>query len=186
MEDAKILLLYWNRDEHAIPATAEKYGSYCTTIARNILGNHEDAEECVNDTYLRAWNSMPPHRPAILSTFLGKIVRNLSLNRYHHNAAQKRGSGQAVIVLDELADVVSGKDDVEQELERRDLVLAIDDFLAALPKEKRRLFVRRYWYMDSVADLAADFGKTENSVSVSLSRLRSKLRTYLLERGIEL
>ena len=113
MEDAKILLLYWNRDEQAIPATAEKYGSYCTTIARNILGNHEDAEECVNDTYLRAWNSMPPHRPAILSTFLGKIVRNLSLNRYHHNAAQKRGGGQAVIVLDELADIVSGKDDVE-------------------------------------------------------------------------
>ena len=99
MDDANIVQLYWDRNEQAIPATAGKYGSYCTSIAKNILGNNEDAEECVNDTYLNAWNSMPPHRPSILSTFLGKIVRNLSFNRYKHNTADKRGGGELPVVL---------------------------------------------------------------------------------------
>ena len=101
MDDAKIVQLYWDRNEQAIPATADKYGRYCTSIAKNILGNNEDAEECVNDTYLNAWNSMPPHRPSILSTFLGKIVRNLSFNRYKHNTADKRGGGELPVVLEE-------------------------------------------------------------------------------------
>ena len=110
MDDANIVQLYWDRNEQAIPATADKYESYCTSIAKNILGNHEDTEECVNDTYLNAWNSMPPHRPSILSTFLGKIVRNLSFNRYKHNTADKRGGGELPVVLEELSDLVSGKD----------------------------------------------------------------------------
>ena len=101
MDDANIVQLYWDRNEQAIPATADKYGSYCTSIAKNILGNNEDAEECVNDTYLNAWNSMPPHRPSILSTFLGKIVRNLSFNRYKHNNADKRGGGELPVVLED-------------------------------------------------------------------------------------
>ena len=99
MDDAKIVQLYWDRNEQAILATAGKYGSYCTSIAKNILGNNEDAEECVNDTYLNAWNSMPPHRPSILSTFLGKIVRNLSFNRYKHNTADKRGCADCTPIL---------------------------------------------------------------------------------------
>lgn len=99
MEDARIIQLYWDRDEQAIPATADKYGSYCTSIAQNILGSYEEAEECVNDTYLHAWNSMPPNRPSILSTFLGKITRNLSLNRFKHNTADKRGGGELPVVL---------------------------------------------------------------------------------------
>ena len=106
MDDEKIVQLYWNRDEQAIPATAQKYGNYCTSIAKNIIGNLEDAEECVNDTYLNAWNSMPPHRPGVLSTFLGKIVRNLSFNRYKYNTADKRGGGELPLVLDELSDLV--------------------------------------------------------------------------------
>lgn len=186
MDDAKIVQLYWDRNEQAIPATANKYGNYCTSIAKNILGNHEDAEECVNDTYMNAWNSMPPDRPNILSTFLGKIVRNLSLNRYKHNTADKRGGGQATVVLDEISNLVSGKDDVEQEINRKELVRAIDSFLDRLPTDKRNIFVCRYWYFDSISDIANRFGMTENNVSVTLNRLRLKLHNYLLERGFEL
>lgn len=186
MDDAKIVQLYWDRSELAIPATADKYGSYCTSIAQNILGSHGDAEECVNDTYWNAWNSMPPHRPLILSTFLGKITRNLSLNRYKHNTAHKRGGSQAALVMDEIAELVSGTDSVEQEIDRKELTKAIDTFLRTLSAEKRAIFVRRYWYFDNVSDIAFRFGMTENHVSVTLNRLRLKLRNYLLERGFEL
>lgn len=186
MDDAKIVQLYWDRNEQAIPATAEKYGNYCTSIARNILGNREDAEECVNDTYLNAWNSMPPHRPGVLSAFLGKLVRNLSFNRYKHNTADKRGGSQTKVVLDEIAEIVSDAADLEQEIDRRELIRAIDTFLSALSTDKRGIFVRRYWYFDNVADIASRFGMTENNVSVSLNRLRLKLHRYLLERGFEL
>ena len=122
MDDSKIVQLYWDRNELAIPATSEKYGNYCASIARNILGNQEDAEECVNDAYMSAWNSMPPHRPNILPAFLGKIVRNLSFTRYKRNTADKCGGGEAPVVLDEIAELVSDTDSVEQlvgeELER--------------------------------------------------------------------
>jgi RNA polymerase sigma-70 factor (ECF subfamily) len=186
MDDEQIVQLYWDRDEGAIPATSEKYGSYCTVIAKNILGNHEDAEECVNDTYLSAWNAMPPQRPSVLSTFLGKITRNLSLNRYKHNTAEKRGGGEAAAVLDELLGMVSDTDSVEREIDRRELVNAMDAFLGTLPQKKRALFVCRYWYFDSISAIASRFGMTENNVSVSLNRIRLKLRDYLLERGFEL
>lgn len=186
MDDAKIVQLYWDRNEEAIPVTANKYGNYCTSIARNILGNYEDAEECVNDTYLNAWNSMPPHRPGVLSAFLGKIVRNLSLNRYKHNSADKRGGSQTGVVLDEIGEFVSGADDVEQEIDRRELIRAIDTFLSTLTPKKRGIFVRRYWYFDNISDIASRFGMTENNVSVTINRLRLKLRRYLLERGFEL
>lgn len=186
MDDANIVRLYWDRSEQAIPATAAKYGNYCTSIAKNILGNNEDAEECVNDTYWNAWNSIPPHRPSILSTFLGKITRNLSLNRYKHNTADKRGGSQSAMVLDEIAEFVSDTDSVEQEIDRRELVKTIDDFLDSLPKHKKNIFVCRYWYFDSISDIANRFGMTENHVSVTLNRLRLKLHNYLLERGFEL
>ena len=143
MDDAKIVQLYWDRNEQAISVTANKYGNYCTSIAINILGNREDAEECVNDTYMNAWNSMPPHRPNILSTFLGKIVRSLSIKRYKHNTADKRGGGQATVVLDEIAEFVSDTDSVEQEIDHRELVKAIDSFLDRLPTDKRSIFVCR-------------------------------------------
>jgi len=186
MDDARIVQLYWDRDEQAIPATADKYGNYCTTIAKNILGNREDAEECVNDTYLNAWNAMPPRRPSNLSTFLGKIVRNLSFNRYKHNTADKRDGGQAIVVLDEIAELVSDTDSVEQEIDRKELIKAIDEFLDRLPTDKKDIFVSRYWYFDSISDIAGRFRMTENNVSVTLNRLRHKLHNYILERGFEL
>ena len=186
MDDASIVRLYWERNEDAIPATEEKYGSYCSAIAGNILGNREDAEECVNDTYLKVWNAIPPHRPVSLSAFLGRITRNLSLNRYRQNKSEKRGGGQTAAVLEEICGIVSDGDGTQQELDRRELLRAIDSFLAAVPDEKRKIFVRRYWYFDSVSQIALRFGKKENNVSVILNRLRLKLKKYLLERGFDL
>ena len=186
MDDAKIVQLYFDRDEQAFPATADKYGNYCTSIANNILGNREDAEECVNDTYLNAWNAIPPHRPKMLSTLLGKIVRNLAFNRYKHNTADKRGGGEITAVLDELANCVSGNDDVEQAYEYKELVASINDLLSTLPAEKRNIFVCRYWYTDSISDIAARYNMTYAAVSMELNRLRTKLHNYLTERGYEL
>jgi len=186
MDDTKIVQLYWDRNEQAIPVTADKYGNYCTSIAKNILGNREDAEECVNDTYLNAWNSMPPHRPSILSAFLGKITRNLSIKRYKYNTTDKRGGGQLLGVLDEISNLVSETDDVEQEFSSKELIKAIDTFLGTLSAEKRGIFIRRYWYFDSISDIANRFGMTENNISVTLNRLRLKLHNYLLERDFEL
>jgi RNA polymerase sigma-70 factor (ECF subfamily) len=126
--------------------TSEKYGSYCLSIAKNILDNQEDAEECVNDTYLHAWNSIPPNRPKILSTYLGKIVRNLSFNVYKRNKAEKRGSGQIALVLDEPSAIVADSKNQEDEWNRKLLVSAINAFLSELPTEKRKIIVCRYWY----------------------------------------
>ena len=183
MDDAKIVQLYFDRDERAIPATAEKYGSYCTSIALHITGSREDAEECVNDTYLNAWNSIPPHRPKMLSTFLGKIVRNLSINRYKHNMAEKRGGGELPAIFDELADCVSGNDDAVQVFEYKELIAEINRFLGTLPAEKRNIFVCRYWYTDSISDIASRYRMTYSSVSMMLSRIRTELHNYLTERG---
>lgn len=186
MEDTQIVQLYWERNQQAIPATAAKYEGYCTSIAKNILGSKEDVEECVNDTYMNAWNAMPPHKPGILSAFLGKITRNLSLNRYKYLTAHKRGDGEPPVVFDEIAELVSDTDSVEQEIDRRELVKAIDTFLGGLSADKRDLFVCRYWYFDSISAIASTFGMTENHVSVTLSRIRLKLHQYLIERGFEL
>lgn len=186
MDDQSIVRLYWERDENAIPATADKYGAYCRTIAKNILGNDEDVEECVNDTYLRVWNSIPPHRPGILSAYIGKITRSLALNRCNYNNAAKRGGGQTVSVLDEVADIVSDNECVEQQIERKELVLAIDCFLERLPLKKKSIFIYRYWYFYSISDIAERFGLSENNVSVTLNRIRQKLRKYLLERGFDI
>jgi RNA polymerase sigma-70 factor (ECF subfamily) len=155
-------------------------------IARNILGNSQDAEECVNDTYWQAWNAIPPHKPNALSAFLGKITRNLSFNRYRRSTADKRGGGELPAVLDELADCVSGADDTEQEFNRQELAKAIDAFLRALPPNKRSIFVCRYWYTDSISEIARRHGMREGAVSMTLSRLRGKLHDYLSERGFEL
>ena len=186
MEDEAIVALYWARDEGAIPATAEKYGAYCAAIAGNILESPQDAEECVNDTYLSAWNAMPPHRPARLATFLGKLTRNLSFNRYKARRADKRGSGQLPLVLDELGECVSGREDVEETVDRKELIRALDDFLTTLPRRSRDLFVRRYWYADPIAAIARRYGRTEGSVAMDLSRTRRKLKAYLTERGFDL
>ena len=185
MEDVKIVQLYWDRNESAIRETSNKYGNYCTSIAHNILGDMEDAEECVNDTYLNAWNTMPPHRPNMLSTFLGKITRNLCFNKYKHDHAQKRGGGQITAILDELSECVSGTEDVQAEVEYHDLVKVIDDFLESLSPQKRSMFVCRYWYNDSISEIAKQFHMKENAASMTLRRIRTKLQRYLFERGYE-
>lgn len=186
MDDDRIVGLFWQRSEDAIPATAEKYGAFCYCIAKNILYSHEDAEECVNDTYLQAWNAIPPHRPGCLRTFLGKLTRNLSFNRYKHNTALKRGGGELPLVLEELSGCVSGTDDPQQALDRKACVEAINDFLRDLPQRSRSIFLCRYWYTDSIESIARRFGMNQGAVAMTLSRLRGKLRRHLAERGYTL
>ena len=185
MEDDKIVQLYWDRDETAITATSDKYGAYCLSISRNILGNNEDAQECVNDTYLKAWNTIPPNRPAMLSTFLGKITRNLSFDRYKANRRDKRGGSHTALVLDELNEIIADKRS-EAEFDRAELISAINGFLSELPQDKRKMFVCRYWYAFDISEIAGRLGMTENNVSVTLNRLRKKLRKHLIERGFDL
>ncbi len=186
MIDAQIIELYLNRDQDAISQTADKYGKYCLAIAKNILGSDEDAKECVNDTYLKAWNSIPPNRPKVLSTYLGKITRNLSFNRYKLNHAHKRGGNEIPAILDELSEIVSGNSNVENEVENKELLKAIDAFLDTLSYEKRSIFICRYWYSQSVSSIAKEHKIKENAVSMILSRTRQKLRKYLKERDFEL
>lgn len=186
MKDHEIIQLFFDRNQKAISATAKKYGKYCTSIAKNILGNDEDAEECVNDMYLNTWNSIPPARPAALSAFLGKITRNLAINRYRRNHVKKRGNGEMPLILDELEECISGLDDVEQEIDKKELVDAINDFLDTLSAQKRNIFICRYWYSDSISFIAKRYEMTESNVSVTLNRLRSKLKKFLLERGYEI
>lgn len=186
MKDGEIVNLYLERNPDAIKETASKYGGYCKSIAKNILGNNEDADECVNDTYLNTWNSIPPHRPNILSTYLGKITRNLSFDRFRHRHADKRGGGEIELILDELGECVSGADNVEQAVEKKELVRAINDFLDTLSQEKCDIFLCRYWYASPVSEIATRFGMTEGNVSVVLNRIRGKLKTYLNERGYDL
>ena len=186
MDDGRIVQMYFDRDERAISVTAEKYGRYCTAIAANILSSREDAEECVSDTYWNAWNAIPPHRPKILSAFLGKITRNLAFNRYKRETAAKRGGGELPAVLEELADMVSGQENVEAAFDRKELVAEINRFLSRLPAEKRGIFLCRYWYGESIACVASSCGMTQAAVTMCLARLRSQLREYLVKRGYEL
>lgn len=186
MKDREIIELYWMRNEGAITATAEKYGNYCHTIAYNILRSKEDAEECANDTYLGAWNSIPPQRPSRLSIYLGKIARNLALNRYKSYTAEKRGRGQVELVLSELEASVSAEANVEKTFEEKELVAAIDRFLYAKPKLNRNIFIRRYWYLDAIREIADTYGMSESKVSSLLFRMRNELRIFLEKEGITL
>lgn len=186
MNDQDIVNLYWQRNQKAISATASKYGAYCKSIAKNILSNKEDVEECVNDTYLHAWNTMPPHRPNCLSVFLGKITRNLSFDRFRYQRAKKRGSGELTLVLDELAECVSGHDSVEQEIEKQELIRTLNAFLNTLSEEKCNIFLCRYWYVMPISEIAKRFKTSENNISVTLNRIRQNLKKYLTERGYEL
>lgn len=184
MEDSKIIHLYWERSESAITETSNKYGRYCYSIAHNILHNNEDSEECVNDTYLRAWNAMPPRRPNRLSVFLGKITRNLSLNRYKRFTAEKRGFGEVPLALSELNDCIPASSDPEQATDEKLLVEALNSFLAELPHKKRMIFVQRYWYLMPIKELADLYGSSESQTKSLLFRVRNALKTYLEKEGI--
>ena len=186
MEDSEIVELFWARDEKAVSAAARKYGSYCTTIAANILHNDQDAEECVNDAYFRAWNSIPPNRPRSLCAFLGRITRNAALDRYKLLHADKRGGGEPELLLDEIGELVSNTHSVEQEAEHKELVAAINAFLAKTPEHKRKLFISRYFLCKSVPEIADYYGMSESNVSVTLNRIRKKLKEHLEKRGFEI
>lgn len=183
MDDEKIIELYWARSAEAISETANKYGTYCQKIAYNILANVQDTEECVNDTWLGAWNAIPPHRPQVLKTFLGKITRRLSLMKLRSQNRLKRGSGNVEIALDELADCVGCADSVEAYFEEKELIRAVNSFLSSLKETERDLFVCRYWYFASIGELSKRFGFSESKTKSMLFRTRNKLRAYLQEEG---
>ena len=184
MDDSEIIELYFQRSEEAVTQTASKYGKYCYQIAYHILSSREDSEESVNDTYLAAWNTMPPRRPTILSAFLGKLTRYISLDRWKKRSAQKRGGGQVALSLEELEECISGSNNPEKEVDRKELLRYLNRFLDALPETQRRVFVCRYWYLESIPEIAARFGFSESKVTAMLHRLREKLRARLQLEGL--
>ena len=184
MEDQNIIELYWARSQQAIEESECKYGAYCRAIARGILNLEEDAEECVNDTWFRAWNAMPPQRPGILSAFFGKLTRNLSLDRWRRSRAAKRGGSQVEVALHELEDCLPDRRGPEERLEAGETAALISDFLRKQPALDRRLFVRRYFCLESVAALCGRFGLTEGQVKSRLHRTRQKLKSTLEKEGI--
>ena len=183
MDDKRIVTLFFQRDEQALTETRQKYGRYLHRVAQNILPVPQDAEECVNDTYLRAWNAIPPHRPSRLSVFLGKITRRLALDRYAALTADKRGGGTTAHLLEEWRDAIPEGGDPADDMAVRDV---LSRFLRQLPAEKRRVFIRRYWYGDTIAAIAADSHSTESKVKMTLSRTRDELKTFLEKEGIAL
>ncbi len=183
MEDSRIVALYWQRNERAISETEAKYGLYLRSISYQLLSNAEDAEECVNDTYHDAWRAMPPHRPSILSTFLGKITRRISIDLWRKRGAEKRGGGVIALALDELEACVSGTGAVETEVERLELQDKLNAFLRALPQAERQVFMCRYWYLDPISDIAKQFAYSESKVKSMLFRTRAKLRAMLEKEG---
>ena len=184
MNDDQIIQLYFDRSEQAIKETDIKYGGYCYSIAYNILANPEDSEESVNDTYLSAWNSIPPKKPNPLAPFLGKIVRHISIDMWRKNGALKRGGGQVPLVLEELQKCVASGENLEERYEQKELVRQVRRFVAGLSDTERRVFVCRYWYLDSTAEIAKRFGFSQNRVSSMLYRTRGKLEKYLTREGI--
>ena len=173
-KDAQIIELYWNRDENAISASMERYGAYCFSIANGILDNAQDSEECVNDTWLRAWSAIPPTRPAVLKVFFAKITRHLSFDRYKARKSLKRGGGNVRLVLDELAECIADETDVEGQ---------VNQFVASLPEREQHLFVRRYFFSEPIKMIAERYEMNENSVNVALSRIRKRLRSHLSREG---
>ena len=183
MEDSKIIELYWQRSEQAISETAGKYGRLLRSIAMNILNNFSDAEECENDTYAAAWNAIPPTRPNVFSAFLGKITRNIALNRWEYNRAARRNR-EFDLVLEELEECVSGRESVESLFEAGQLAELINEFLKGLKRETRVIFVRRYWYSDPVKEIASRLRISESKVEVVLFGTREQLKNFLEERGV--
>lgn len=184
MNDDAIITLYLNRSEQAIQETADKYETFCLSIASRILGNQEDARECVNETWLKVWNSIPPQIPRALPAFLGSIARNLAISRYRRESALKRGSLGLTVPLEELAQCVDGKTSVEDAVLHTLLKETLNRFLGGLKKEDRKIFVRRYYYMETLKEISEGMGRKESYVKTSLHRTREKLRDYLKKEGL--
>ena len=182
VQDSQIIELYWNRDESAITESEAQYGAYCRRIAMNILESPEDTEECVSDTWLRTWENIPPQKPSSLLAYFGRIVRNMSISRFRANRAKKRYDG-ITILLSELEDCVPSRSSVVGEVEGQLLSDTLDGWLSELPVGDRVLFVRRYWFGDSVKTLARHCGITQNQLSQRMLRLRKALRATLEQEG---
>ena len=182
MDDGSIVALFWARDERALNETDRKYGRLCFNISYNILKNKQDAEECVNDTYVQAWNAMPPQKPFALGAFLGRIARNLSINVYRSRNTRKRGGGLTMTVIEELLEC--GGDSPEALLEAAELRRLLDRFLRSLPKKDCCIFLRRYWYVDTLEEIARRYGFSLGTVKSSLFRSRRKLKELLEQEGV--
>ena len=186
MEDKDIVDLYWARNESAIMETKDKYESYCGKIAYNILFDFEDAKECVNDTYLKAWNSIPDNRPCKLGLYVGKICRNLAINMFEKYNAQKRSGTETDLTLDELSNVIGDKNNVEEYVDYSNLKESINDFLKTQSKQSRIVFVKRYFYMSSIDEISKECELSLSAVKMSLKRTRDSLKKYLIKQGYDL
>ena len=186
MKDADIVEMYWQRNESAIKETTKKYSAYLSKIANNILFNPEDTKECVNDTYLAAWNSMPENKPSVLSTYLGKIARHISIDLYRRKNRQKRYASEYALSLSELEDCFAGDDTLEKVFDGKLLEEAINTFIHALPTDARKVFIGRYYFFDSIKSISNYCGISESSVKTMLYRLRLSLKEYLVKEGFEL
>lgn len=186
MTDEEIVALYFARSEEAVAATERQYGAYCRRIARTILLSDEDADECLNDTLLAAWRSIPPAKPQSLAAYLGRTARNLASNRFKLYSAQKRGGSETALALDELGDCVPSSGSVEEELDAALLSDAISRFLRAEPEEKRRVFVRRYWYLSPLEEIAAEYGMSRSKLTSLLYRMRKDLKKFLAKEGFHI
>jgi RNA polymerase sigma-70 factor (ECF subfamily) len=184
MTDHEIVGLLWARDEKGLAGMREQYSAYCYGIAYHILQDRQDSEECENDTYLAAWNAIPPERPRILGAYLGGITRNLSLKRLRQRSTQKRGGGEAVLSFDELMSCVPAGQSFEETLQTRELARLLNRFLYTLPEQERRVFLCRYWYCDSILDICRRFGYGKSKVKMMLLRTRKKLSEYLQKEGV--
>ena len=183
MTDKEIVDLYWSRSDDAIRETQTKYGKYCYSVAFRVLNDPDDTEEVVNDVYLGAWNSLPPHKPAELSTYLAKLTRYLAIKKWQKARAQKRGGGEIALTLEELGDCIPSGQDPESEVEAGELGQAVRSFVAALPSNERNLFVCRYWYFKSIDQICRQYGFSEGKVKSLLQRTRTKLKKYLIKEG---
>lgn len=183
MKDKAIIDLYWSRDEAAIRESEISYGAYCSKVADNILHSARDSEECVNDTWLRAWNALPPERPNRLGLFFARITRNLALDRLRRKQSLKAGGGQVAVCLDELSEIIGEEAAFPERLALKEL---IETFLADLPAKQREMFMLRYWYIQPVAEIAERYQVSEGAVKMTLQRVREKMRAYLTEEGITL
>ena len=185
MDDQEIIARFFARDEEGLTAARARYEPYCAAVARSLLNDPRDQEECLSDTWLRAWNAIPPQRPRSLGAFLAKITRNLAINRLRDGNAQRRGGGQVPLALEELGECVSLEGSPEGELDRQAAEEALNRFLDGLPPLQREVFIRRYWYLDSIEDIARRAGWSKSRVTTTLHRLRVRLRAHLIQEGID-
>lgn len=186
MNDDMIIKLYFERSEDAITETDRKYGGACRSVAYNILGSHEDSEECTNDTYMKVWDAIPPQRPKKFGAFVVTIARNNAIDMYKAAKRIKNGGGFKSVGFDEIAGCLPSKESVENAVDRQAVLNAVEEFLSALPREKQIMFVRRFFYFSTYGEIAADLNSTEERVRKSLTRTREKLREFLEKEGIEI